>query len=74
MASIYRFLCLELPVRMKTYMTLVSDSSNKHWSLSAVHLLTCQMLHIAVIFVVEALGLFDILLHINSKAKSSKVL
>ena len=53
-------------------MTLVSDSNIKHWSLSAVYLLTVGMLYIiAIVVVVEALGT---LLHINSTAKSSKEL
>ena len=46
---------MELPIGTTTYMTLVSDSNIKHWSLSAAH---CQMQHIAIVVIVEALGLF----------------
>ena len=55
---------MELPA---TYMTLVSDSIIKHSTTLIAH---CQMLHIAIVVVVEALGLS--LLDINSTAKSSK--
>ena len=40
----------------------------KHWSLSATLIAHCQMLYIAIVVVVEALGLS--LLHIYSTAKS----
>ena len=43
-----------------TNMTLVFDSNIKHWSLSATLIAHCQMLHIVIVVVVEALG---VLLH-----------
>ena len=50
-------------------------SNIKHWSLSATLLAHFQMLHVAIVVVVEALQAYlGALLHINSAAKSSKEL
>ena len=58
-----------------TNMTLVSDSNIKHWSLSAnCSLAHCQMLHIAIVVVVEALGLSKcfVTYKLNNKEQGSQ--